>query len=236
VTEIDLVELRTIVDRLLDHLIETRGVRTVTLETPYYWEVPAPERYNVEAVGDRLSPSLQNAGDELPVVGEIADLEFGRRSSITWDRRWPRSLARKTASLPAPQQRRSASDRSLAQATGGWIRDDAIAIEVTVPGERWEIEWLESGDIEIEIFRSSGEIFDDQALSELLAGSPTEPTPARPTRSVQPTRALPDRPFAARSAAKPTTCQTHKPAGLEMPALERVDTTVRRITSGELLK
>jgi hypothetical protein len=49
------------------------------------------------------------------------------------------------------------------------IRDDAVAIEVTVPGERWEIEWLESGDIEIEIFRSGGEIFDARALNDLFA-------------------------------------------------------------------
>jgi len=41
VTEIDLVELRAVVDRLLDHVIETRGVRTLALEDRYYWEVPA---------------------------------------------------------------------------------------------------------------------------------------------------------------------------------------------------
>jgi hypothetical protein len=32
-------------------------------------------------------------------------------------------------------------------------RDDAIAIEVVVPGERWEIEFLENGEVEIEIFQ-----------------------------------------------------------------------------------
>ena len=49
VTEIDLVELRAIANRLLDHIIETRGVRTVAVEKPYYWEVPGPERYRIEA-------------------------------------------------------------------------------------------------------------------------------------------------------------------------------------------
>jgi hypothetical protein len=48
VTEIDLMELKAVVDRLLDHVIETRGVRTVALEDPYYWEVPAPARYKTE--------------------------------------------------------------------------------------------------------------------------------------------------------------------------------------------
>jgi hypothetical protein len=40
---------------------------------------------------------------------------------------------------------------------------------VTVPGERWEIELLETGELEIEIFRSGGEIRDAQALDDLFA-------------------------------------------------------------------
>ena len=48
-------------------------------------------------------------------------------------------------------------------------RDDAIAIEVVVPGERWEIEFLASGEVEIEIFRSNGEILDMRALDDLWA-------------------------------------------------------------------
>jgi hypothetical protein len=48
-------------------------------------------------------------------------------------------------------------------------RDDAIAIEVVVPGERWEIEFLETGEVEIEIFRSNGEILDAHALDDLCA-------------------------------------------------------------------
>jgi hypothetical protein len=48
-------------------------------------------------------------------------------------------------------------------------RDDAIAIEVVLPGERWEIEFLETGEIEIEIFRSNGEILDAHALDDLCA-------------------------------------------------------------------
>ena len=48
-------------------------------------------------------------------------------------------------------------------------RDDAIAIEVVVPGERWEIEFLETGEVEIELFRSNGEILDARALDDLCA-------------------------------------------------------------------
>lgn len=48
------------------------------------------------------------------------------------------------------------------------FRDDALAVEVAVPGERWEIEFLEDGEIEIEIFRSSGEILSAKALDDLF--------------------------------------------------------------------
>ncbi len=66
VTEIDLVELRAVVNRLLDHVIKTRGVRTLALERPYYWEVPAPERYNVEAEPAELE--VGNLADDWAFV------------------------------------------------------------------------------------------------------------------------------------------------------------------------
>ncbi len=69
VTEIDLVELRAVINRLLDHVIKTRGVRTVALETPYYWEVPAPDRYNVEAEPAELE--VGNLADDWAFVSNI---------------------------------------------------------------------------------------------------------------------------------------------------------------------
>lgn len=47
-------------------------------------------------------------------------------------------------------------------------RDDAIMVEVAVPGERWEVEFLEDGSVEAEVFRSDGTIHDESALDELL--------------------------------------------------------------------
>ena len=58
VSEVDLVELKKVVNRLLDHVIETRGVRAVTLGDRYYWEVPAPDRYRVE-----VDPGELDVGD-----------------------------------------------------------------------------------------------------------------------------------------------------------------------------
>jgi hypothetical protein len=58
VSEVDLVALKRVVNRLLDHVIETRGVRAVTLDDRYYWDVPAPERYRVE-----VDPGELDVGD-----------------------------------------------------------------------------------------------------------------------------------------------------------------------------
>ena len=51
-------------------------------------------------------------------------------------------------------------------------REDAIMIQVNVPGERWEIEFVDYGDevhVEIERFRSDGEMADESALEELFS-------------------------------------------------------------------
>lgn len=50
----------------------------------------------------------------------------------------------------------------------GHYRDEAVMVSVQVPGERWEIEFIEDGSIEIEKFVSDGEIYDEHALSELF--------------------------------------------------------------------
>jgi len=47
-------------------------------------------------------------------------------------------------------------------------REDAIMALVSVPGERWEIEFLGDGSVEVERFLSNGEICGEEALHELL--------------------------------------------------------------------
>lgn len=47
-------------------------------------------------------------------------------------------------------------------------RNDAISIDVSVPGQRWEIDFLSDGTIDIEIFKSDGNIYDSSKLSELF--------------------------------------------------------------------
>ena len=40
-------------------------------------------------------------------------------------------------------------------------RDEGITVNVAVPGERWEVEFLDDGSIEVERFISNGEISDE---------------------------------------------------------------------------
>ncbi|MFH7025299.1 MAG: hypothetical protein ACHBN1_07830 [Heteroscytonema crispum UTEX LB 1556] len=48
-------------------------------------------------------------------------------------------------------------------------RDEAIMIMVAIPGERWEIEFFHNGLVEIERFKSCGEIEGETVLSQLFA-------------------------------------------------------------------
>ena len=48
-------------------------------------------------------------------------------------------------------------------------REDAIMVLATVPGERWEIEFLGDGSVEVERFLSNGEICGEEVLHELLS-------------------------------------------------------------------
>jgi len=45
---------------------------------------------------------------------------------------------------------------------------DSILIEVAVPGQRWEIEFMMDGSIEIEKFISSGDIFGSEEIEVLF--------------------------------------------------------------------
>jgi hypothetical protein len=47
-------------------------------------------------------------------------------------------------------------------------REDSIMILAFAPGEYWEIEFLEDGDVDIERYRSDGVIHDESILKELF--------------------------------------------------------------------
>jgi hypothetical protein len=41
-------------------------------------------------------------------------------------------------------------------------------VQIAVPGERWEVEFLNDGSVDVEIFRSDGQIHDSTALAQLI--------------------------------------------------------------------
>lgn len=47
-------------------------------------------------------------------------------------------------------------------------RPDALMFTVVVPGERWEVECMEDGSMEVEVFRSAGDILDESSLDDLF--------------------------------------------------------------------
>ena len=47
-------------------------------------------------------------------------------------------------------------------------RDGYIAIQAVVPGQRWEIEISEDGEVIVEVFRSDGKILNETSLEELI--------------------------------------------------------------------
>jgi hypothetical protein len=49
------------------------------------------------------------------------------------------------------------------------IRDGAVMVQVTVPGERWEIEFFPDSPPEVEVFRSRGDIAGEDTLERLFA-------------------------------------------------------------------
>ena len=47
-------------------------------------------------------------------------------------------------------------------------RDDAIMVQIAVPGERWEVEFMKDGSVEVERFRSNGQITNQTELETLF--------------------------------------------------------------------
>ena len=41
-------------------------------------------------------------------------------------------------------------------------------VSVSIPGERWEVEFMSDGEVEVEIFSTDGEIHDESMFDELF--------------------------------------------------------------------
>jgi hypothetical protein len=50
--EIDLLQVKAVVNRLLDHIIEARGVKVVEIKNSNYWNIPSDAIYDSEKPTD----------------------------------------------------------------------------------------------------------------------------------------------------------------------------------------
>ena len=48
------------------------------------------------------------------------------------------------------------------------IRESSILVSVVLSEERWEVEFTADSEVEVEVFRSDGEILDEDALEDLF--------------------------------------------------------------------
>ena len=48
------------------------------------------------------------------------------------------------------------------------VRPDAIMVGIATPGQRWEIQFMTSGEIEVEKFVSNGDAYRPQGVEELV--------------------------------------------------------------------
>ena len=48
------------------------------------------------------------------------------------------------------------------------VREAAVMVSVSISGERWEVEFMADGEIEVEIFHTDGEIYNESMFDELF--------------------------------------------------------------------
>lgn len=48
------------------------------------------------------------------------------------------------------------------------VSEGAIEVGIDVPGEHWKVEFMDDGDIEVEIFKGDGQVFDYSIIEDLF--------------------------------------------------------------------
>ncbi len=59
-------------------------------------------------------------------------------------------------------------DEAEIQYTLASVSEGAIVVGVDVPGEHWNVEFMDDGDIEVEIFKGDGQVFDYGIIEDLF--------------------------------------------------------------------
>ena len=48
------------------------------------------------------------------------------------------------------------------------VSEGAIEVGIDVPGEHWKVEFMDNGEIDVEIYKGDGQIFDYSIIEELF--------------------------------------------------------------------
>ena len=59
-------------------------------------------------------------------------------------------------------------DAANIQYTLASVSEGSIEVGIDVDGEHWRVEFMDDGDIEIEIYKSDGQIFDYSVIEDLF--------------------------------------------------------------------
>lgn len=71
--EIDLLKLKDVVNRLLDHIIVTRGVQSFEIEQTNYWNIPSEEIY--DATNRPSALDIGSLNDDWEFLSSLLDKE-----------------------------------------------------------------------------------------------------------------------------------------------------------------
>ena len=71
--EINLVDLKKVINHLLDHIIETREITSFELKNNFYWNIPSPDVYNVDIKPKELD--IGSIHDEWEFLSDLLDNE-----------------------------------------------------------------------------------------------------------------------------------------------------------------
>jgi hypothetical protein len=65
-------------------------------------------------------------------------------------------------------------DAAEIQYTLSSVNEGSIVVAIDVPGEHWKVEFMDDGDIDVEIFKSDGEVFEYSVVEDLFDGDEDE--------------------------------------------------------------
>jgi len=54
------------------------------------------------------------------------------------------------------------------------VSEGSIVVGIDVPDEHWKVEFMDDGDIDVEIFKSDGEVFEYSVVEDLFDGDEDE--------------------------------------------------------------